>query len=105
MTRPTLRPARLVVGLLLLPLSLTALPALAANSTRAAAATEAQILDFMADWQGDDGQWTDPMTFARIDPVKVKADAAKRRGKTATPPPVPGTGVPAAGTGMDRAAR
>jgi hypothetical protein len=42
---------------------------------------DAKVLDFMADWQGDDGQWTDPMTFARIDPAKVKADTAHHHGK------------------------
>jgi hypothetical protein len=50
----------------------------------------------MADWQGDDGQWVDPMTFARIDPAKVKADAARRRSKP-TPAAV-SKPAPAAGT-------
>ena len=105
MTRSMPRPLRLAAGLLLLPLCLTNLPALAKDSPPAVPATDAQILDFMADWQGDDGQWTDPMTFARIDPAKVKADAAKRRGKPLSTPPAGATEVPAAGTSMEHAAR
>lgn len=107
MTRAMPRPLRLAAGLLLLPLYLITVPALAKDSPPAAStpATDAQILDFMADWQGDDGQWTDPMTFARIDPAKVKADAAKRHGKPLSAPPAGATGVPAAGTSMEHAAR
>ena len=104
MTRLSSRPFRLAAGLLLLPLCLVSVPALAANSAAATPTTDAQILDFMADWQGDDGQWTDPMTFARIDPAKVKAEAAKRHGKPATPPSS-GTEAPPAGTSMDHTAR
>ena len=104
MTRPLLRPLRVAAGLLLLPLYIAALPAWAKDSAPVKPATDAQILDFMADWQGDDGQWTDPMTFARIDPAKVQAEAAKRHGKPAVPPPA-GTEAPPAGTSMDHAAR
>lgn len=104
MTRPVLRPLRVAAGLLLLPLYIAALPAWAKDSAPVKPATDAQILDFMADWQGDDGQWTDPMTFARIDPAKVQAEAAKRHGKPAVPPPA-GTEAPPAGTSMDHAAR
>lgn len=81
---------------LLLPLALMAGTAQAADKKPAAPAPADQLLDFMADWQGDDGQWTDPLTFARIDPAKVKADDARRHGK-----PLPAAAskpVPAAGT-------
>ena len=105
MIRSMPRPLRLAAGLLLLPLCLISLPVLAKNSSPAVPATDAQILDFMADWQGDDGEWTDPMTFARIDPAKVKADAAKRHCKPLSAPPAGATEVPAAGTGMAHAAR
>ena len=64
---------------------------------------DAKVLDFMADWQGDDGRWTDPMTFARIDPAKVKADEVRRHGRS-LPPAVSKT-APAAGTGQARDVR
>jgi hypothetical protein len=60
------------------------------------AASDAKVLDFMADWQGDDGRWVDPMTFARIDPAKVKADDARRHGKPM--PAAVSKAAPAAGT-------
>ena len=88
------------LGLSLL-LLITALPAHA--DTHPLAPSDAKVLDFMADWQADDGQWTDPMTFVRIDPAKVKADAARRHGK-----PVPAAvskAAPAAGTNAARDAR
>ena len=94
------RLSRLAAGSLLLPLCFLALPAYSKESAPQAGASDAQILDFMADWQGDDGQWTDPMTFARIDPAKVKTESAKRNGKP-VPPPVAATGVPPAATSMD----
>ncbi|HEY1991163.1 MAG TPA: hypothetical protein VGH71_01790 [Gammaproteobacteria bacterium] len=105
MIRPLPRPLRLAAGLLLLPLCFVSLPAWSKDSVPAKPASDAQILDFMADWQGDDGQWTDPMTFARIDPAKVKAEDAKRHGRPALPPPAGSSEAPAAGTGMDHAAR
>jgi len=105
MTPLMARPARLTLGcILLLSSSLAALPALA-KDTPAASTTDSQILDYMADWQGADGQWTDPMTFARIDPAKVKAEAAKRHGKPAATPSAASTGAPAAGTGMNHDVR
>lgn len=104
MIRPAPR-GLLAAGLLLLPLCMVSLPVLAKDKAAPVPATDAQVLDFMADWQGDDGQWTDPMTFARIDPAKVKADAAKRRGKSLTPPPTGSTEVPGAATSMDHAGR
>jgi len=95
----------LTLGLtLLLSSPLYAAPA-STKGSPAASAAESQILDFMADWQGADGQWTDPMTFARIDPAKVKAEAAKRHGKPQTTPTAGSTGAPVAGTGMSHDVR
>jgi hypothetical protein len=76
------------------PLLIAASPAHAGSTPLPA--SDAKVLDYMADWQGDDGQWVDPMTFARIDPAKVKADAARRHGKP-TPAAV-SKPAPAAGT-------
>ncbi len=93
-----LRSPRLGLALLL-PLLIVALPA-RADTAPATIPSDAKVLDFMADWQGDDGQWTDPMTFARIDPAKVKADEARRHGK-----PIPAAvsrSAPAAGTAAAR---
>lgn len=93
---------RPLLGLgLLFPLTLAALPVHADNPARAP--SDAKVLDFMADWQGDDGQWTDPMTFARIDPAKVKADTAHHHGKP-TPAAV-SKAAPAAGTNAARDVR
>lgn len=81
---------------LILPLAVLAGTAQAAHKRHAASAPAGQLMDFMADWQGDDGQWTDPLTFARIDPAKLRADAARRHGK---PLPAPASkAAPAAGT-------
>ncbi|MGE5625321.1 MAG: hypothetical protein ACM3ZT_07220 [Bacillota bacterium] len=52
------------------------------------AVTDPDILEFLADWQGDDGQWVDPMTFERLDPVKPSRDP-RRHAKTPAIPPVP----------------
>ena len=98
------RPAQLTLGLILLLSSCLAVaPALAKDTTPPAPTTDSQILDFMADWQGADGQWTDPMTFVRIDPAKMKAEAAKRHGKPT--PAAASIGAPVAGTGMSHAVR
>jgi hypothetical protein len=97
MSLPKSRLALLGFGLLL-PLLIATLPA-RADTAPAAIPSDAKVLDFMADWQGDDGQWTDPMTFARIDPAKVKADEARRHGKpipAAVSKPVPAAGTAAA---------
>jgi hypothetical protein len=81
---------------LLLPLALSAGMAQGAQKTPVTPPPSDQLLEFMADWQGDDGQWTDPMTFARIDPAKIKAEDSKRHG---TPLPAPvSKPAPAAGT-------
>ena len=49
-------------------------------------AVDPELLEFLADWQGADGNWVDPMTFARIDPAKVKAHAPRN-----APVPAPGS--------------
>ena len=81
-----------------LPLALVAGSAQAADKqpTSPAPAAAGQLLEFMADWQGDDGQWTDPLTFAQIDPARLKAEEVRRRAK-----PLPSAAsktAPAAGT-------
>lgn len=106
-------PSRLSKLALLLALSTVPLPLWAdlppPATTRAPAAsapTDADALEFLADWQGDDGQWVDPMTFTRIDPAKVAAADSRRRDKApATPPPAAGTspGTQPAGTSGRRA--
>lgn len=90
-----MRPSKLA---LLLALSAVALPLWAdvppPASTRAPVATvptDADALEFLADWQGDDGQWVDPMTFTRIDPTKVAADDSRRHGKMPLTPPAAST--------------
>lgn len=80
---------------LFLPLALVAGTAQAAHKKPAILAPTAPLLEFMADWQGDDGQWTDPLTFAQIDPAKVKADDARRRQPL---PAAASKAAPAAGT-------
>lgn len=44
------------------------------------------LLEFLGSWQGSDGKWVDPMTFARIDPARLVAEHARRTGKPLTPP-------------------
>lgn len=52
-------------------------------------AVDPELLEFLADWQGADGSWVDPMTFTRIDPSKVKADDVRHN-------PSPGPGAASA---------
>ena len=81
----------------LLPLGLAALLCIAMGMPLAAtppkpAATPAPdpaMLEFLADWQGANGDWVDPLTFTRIDPKKAKA-AHKSEPK----PPAPATAAP-----------
>jgi hypothetical protein len=80
---------------LLFPFLIAALPAAANTSLHTP--SDAKVLDYMADWQGDDGQWMDPMTFARIDPAKVKVDEVHHNGKP-LPPPAVSKAAPAADT-------
>jgi hypothetical protein len=100
MIRPAVRPSLLVLSLALAagPVLATDKPAPPASDSK----RDAGVIGFMADWQDDSGQWLDPMTFARIDPAKVKADDAKRRGKTSLPPAV-SQGAPTAASGAKAA--
>lgn len=95
--------ARLLRAALLLGLSCAALPLLAdaPKTSTPAAGPDPELMEFLADWQGADGRWVDPMTFARIDPAKVAADEARRHGKT----PVPAAGTGAPGSDSKRASR
>ena len=43
------------------------------------------LLEFIGSWQASDGQWVDPMTFARIDPSKLAEEKARREGKALPP--------------------
>lgn len=52
-------------------------------------AVDPDLLEFLADWQGADGSWVDPMTFTRIDPAKVRAG-----GRAPVPAPAPVSAVP-----------
>ena len=49
-------------------------------------AAPGELLEFLADWQGSDGQWVDPMTFLSIDPARQRAAAPATR-----PSPAPVT--------------
>ncbi|MGH8377417.1 MAG: hypothetical protein ACRER7_00525 [Gammaproteobacteria bacterium] len=44
------------------------------------------LLEFLGSWQASDGQWVDPMTFARVDPNKLATEKARPEDKI--PPPV-----------------
>ncbi len=73
------------LGLLALPLFLAAsAPSAAAPRAHQPAAVDTDLLEFLADWQGADGNWVDPMTFTRIDPAKVRADDVRH-----SPAPAP----------------
>lgn len=93
-------PARLTA--VLLPGLCFALPLHAAGKPApvpaVAGAADPALIEFLADWQGKDGQWLDPLTFADIDPAKVQTDAAKRHGKAPAPAGHSGA-APAAGEG------
>jgi hypothetical protein len=98
MIRLRLTPLTLFAGL---PLLWTA-PAISTDAPSAATANhaaDADLVDFLADWQDGDGHWLDPQSFNDIDPAKVAADDAKRHAKT--PAPAPGTGHAAASSGGD----
>lgn len=87
--------SRLRLASLLLPLALAA-GALQAKDEPPLPA-DPQVLDFMADWQDSQGQWVDPMTFARIDPAKVRTEAERHRDKSR--PPAAGSETPPSGAG------
>jgi hypothetical protein len=76
----------LLLGLLALPLFLAAGAPYAAAPQAQSDAVDPDLLEFLADWQGADGNWVDPMTFIRIDPAKVRANDVRH-----SPAPMPGT--------------
>ncbi|MGH8306655.1 MAG: hypothetical protein ACRER0_00125 [Gammaproteobacteria bacterium] len=43
------------------------------------------LLEFLGSWQTNDGQWVDPMTFARVDPDKLAKEKAHPENKTSPP--------------------
>ena len=82
---PTRVLAALLPGLMLIaPLHAADKPA-PVHASAAASAADPALIEFLADWLGTDGQWVDPLTFADVDPTKVKADAARRHGKSPAP--------------------
>lgn len=92
-----LRPASLALSLVLstaaLPIPADNLP-MSSTSVAAKAADPRDLLDFLADWQGDDGQWVDPMTFEHIDPRKVASAKLHHHAKPPVAPPPAGTTTP-----------
>ncbi|MGH8283265.1 MAG: hypothetical protein ACRESE_05410 [Gammaproteobacteria bacterium] len=44
-----------------------------------------ELLEFLGSWQASDGQWVDPLTFARVDPNKLTEDKAHPENKTSPP--------------------
>lgn len=83
------------LGLLALPLFLAAGTPYAAAPAVQPSAVDPELLEFLADWQGADGNWVDPMTFARIDPTKIKVDDG-RHTPSSVPAPGATSAVPAA---------
>jgi len=76
-------------------LLLSGAAAAAATSTPPArkGAVDPELLEFLADWQGADGSWVDPMTFTRIDPAKTRKPGIH----SAAPAPGAASASPAAG--------
>jgi len=74
-------------GWLVMTALLLAIPVFAADQKPVAPPPKADpaLLEFLGSWRGSDGEWLDPMTFARIDPGKLAEEKARREGK----PPVP----------------
>jgi len=72
---------------LLMAALLFATPAFAAdqNPVQPPPKVDPELLEFLGSWQGSDGAWVDPMTFARIDPGKLAEDQMPHEGKP-TPP-------------------
>lgn len=73
---------RRFLGVVLL---LASLPLWAAAPAAPAQLPDDQLLEFLADWQGPDGNWLDPMTFASVDPAKVAAAKTKTPQKAPAP--------------------
>lgn len=44
-----------------------------------------ELLEYLGSWEGSDGAWIDPMTFARIDPSKLTQDKTRQEGKAPAP--------------------
>ena len=74
-----------VRGFLGAALLLASLPLWAAAPAAPALVADDQLLEFLADWQGTDGNWVDPMTFASVDPAKVAAAKTKTLQKAPAP--------------------
>lgn len=55
------------------------------------------LLEFLGTWESQDGNWVDPMTFARIDPGKLKQDKARNDSKSPGSPGKPVSKNPANG--------
>jgi hypothetical protein len=83
------------LGLLALPLFLASGAPYAAVPAAQPGAVDPELLEFLADWQGADGNWVDPMTFARIDPAKIKTDDS-RHSPSSVPAPGAASAAPAA---------
>jgi hypothetical protein len=72
-------------------LMLATVPALAVNKSPpkkhpvVAQKPDPALLEFLGTWESPDGNWVDPMTFARIDPDKTRQDKAKQEGKLSPP--------------------
>lgn len=96
MTRPVALNFALFLGLCSVTMSLAAAP-----PKGPVAAPDPALVEFLADWQGTDGRWVDPMTFIRIDPARLQTDAVRPSDKL--PVPVSGTGT--ADPNVKRAAR
>ncbi len=84
----------LVISLLLAGAAALAAPPVAVPAA-ATAVPDEKTLEFLADWQGADGQFVDPMTFATVNPAKTPAKRPLSR-----KPPLPGSrsAPPAAAT-------
>lgn len=67
-------------------LMLAALPVLASNKPPAKKPApkrpDPALLEFLGTWESPDGNWVDPMTFARIDPAKAEQNHVRREGKS-----------------------
>jgi hypothetical protein len=70
-------------GWLLIIVLLVSNPGLAAEQKKPVKPSKPDpaLLEFLGSWQGSDGSWVDPMTFARIDPGKLAADKNHHEGK------------------------
>jgi len=93
----------LALGTAALPLWADAPKSPAPSSATTPSVADPELVEFLADWQGNDGQWVDPMTFDRIDPAKLGSHDSRRRGKAPVVPPAAGTGSQPTGSDSRRA--